>query len=103
MLTTKICVEYDYDEIYKMSQNELKQQNIDILVDHIVELKKEIAHDPRIRCTCGGYREESIFYDDCYNCNRPICDKCYIECDDRGFFYYEHHWIKYRFCRDCCE
>ncbi len=92
----------EFEKVYKMTKQELKQQNIDKLVEHIIKMKEKIAneHSSKFECVCGKESNVHKFYGACYNCKRPMCDDyyseysgCCIECKD----------CKTKNCIDCSK
>lgn len=85
--------ESKFDKVYKMTKHELEQQNTNMLVEHIIDLKKKISNRSKFDCVCGGVDDKSDFCGDCYNCNRPMCGEngyyseftgCCIKCSECG-------------------
>lgn len=106
--------EYNFDGIYKMTPYELEKLDIEVLVKHIIKLKKCTSKSNKIRCSCGEKiiikNLQNIKYDNCERCKRCICsrDVCRTLCEDCCCYYCENcievcKFCGNRLCKNCVE
>lgn len=96
---TREATKYEFNKLFKMTESELEQQNVEILVKHIIELKQTLPYNSF--CVCSGTYRPQEFLGPCNNCNRPVCHskKCQKYCQEvncvKGF--------DSKNCKDCIE
>jgi hypothetical protein len=85
-MTNENCKK-EFDRLYGMKLQELKQQDVNTLATHIIELREILSGNKGIKCSCGArkffaFENNDTNREKCIICFGLLCSYCALTCYD---------------------